>query len=184
MLAIMVPEGPPTSSGARKSPRERTKAKVAPASRPGMRKRQDDAEECWRGDGAEVLRGFDERARDVFERRVDGKKNKRRVDVREHENYGERAVEKNADGFVRDVQILQEAIEDAVAAENGFPGVAANEIADPQRDDDELVEQFFARAGVEGEEIRERVAEQERKKGHGGGDAHGAQEDLDVKRIV
>src|SRR5713226_8094350 len=34
-LAIMVPEGPPTRSGARKSPRERTKAKVAPASRPG-----------------------------------------------------------------------------------------------------------------------------------------------------
>src|SRR6266850_10524 len=34
-LAIMVPEGPPTRSGARKSPKERTKAKVAPASKPG-----------------------------------------------------------------------------------------------------------------------------------------------------
>src|SRR5260370_34722947 len=35
-LAIIVPEAPPTRSGARKSPRERTKAKAAPASRPGM----------------------------------------------------------------------------------------------------------------------------------------------------
>src|SRR5882724_2855220 len=35
-LAIIVPEAPPTRSGARKSPSERTKAKVAPASRPGI----------------------------------------------------------------------------------------------------------------------------------------------------
>src|SRR6267143_3900131 len=35
-LAIMVPEAPPTRSGARKSPNERTKANVAPASRPGI----------------------------------------------------------------------------------------------------------------------------------------------------
>src|SRR5271168_1354045 len=35
-LAIMVPDAPPTSSGARKSPRESTKANVAPASSPGM----------------------------------------------------------------------------------------------------------------------------------------------------
>src|SRR2546425_1544646 len=35
-LAIMMPEGPPTRRGARKSPRDRTKANVAPASKPGM----------------------------------------------------------------------------------------------------------------------------------------------------
>src|SRR6266446_5764563 len=35
-LAIIVPEAPPTRSGARKSPSDRAKAKVAPASRPGM----------------------------------------------------------------------------------------------------------------------------------------------------
>src|SRR6267143_2672855 len=35
-LAIIVPEAPPTRSGARKSPSERTKAKVAPASNPEM----------------------------------------------------------------------------------------------------------------------------------------------------
>src|SRR5258708_3717052 len=36
MLAVIVAEGPPTSSGARKSPSDRTNAKVAPASSPGM----------------------------------------------------------------------------------------------------------------------------------------------------
>src|SRR5579864_6260610 len=36
MLAIIVAEGPPTRSGARKSPSERTNAKVAPASSPGI----------------------------------------------------------------------------------------------------------------------------------------------------
>src|SRR5215472_13832822 len=35
-LAIIVPEGPPTSRGARKSPNERTNANVAPASKPGI----------------------------------------------------------------------------------------------------------------------------------------------------
>jgi len=62
----------------------------------------------------------------MFERGVDRKKDKWRVDVREHKNYGERAVKKRGDGAVRDVKILQEAIEDSVAAENGFPGVATN----------------------------------------------------------
>ena len=59
---------------------------------------------------------------------------------------------------------MQEAVEHAVAAENGFPGVAANEIADPQRDDDELIEDFFARAGVERKIVGERIAEQQRAK--------------------
>ena len=51
---------------------------------------------------------------------------------------------------MRDVKILEEAIEDSVAAENGFPCVTTNEIADPQRDDDQLVEKFFARTGLKG----------------------------------
>ncbi len=77
----------------------------------------------------------------------------------EHDNDGQGAVEKCRDWAVGDVQILQKAVEDTVGAENGFPGIAANEIADPERDDDQLVEEFFARAGVEGQEISERVTE-------------------------
>src|ERR1035441_2310825 len=36
MFEIMIPLGPPSKSGARKSPRLRTKAKVAPAKTPGI----------------------------------------------------------------------------------------------------------------------------------------------------
>jgi len=50
------------------------------------------------------LRGFNERAGNMFERSVDGKKNERRVDVSEHENYSEGAVEKSGDGAVSDVE--------------------------------------------------------------------------------
>jgi hypothetical protein len=96
----------------------------------------------------------------VFERGVNRKKNKGRVDVGEHERNCKRRVEKRRDWAVSDVQVLEKAVEDSVAAENGFPGVAADEIADPQRHDDQLVEEFLARAGVKREVIGERVAEE------------------------
>ena len=150
----------------------------------GNGERKNHAEKRLRGAGAEILRGFDERARDVFERRVDGKKNERRVNVRQHEDDGEWAVEKEADRVVREVQILQKAVEHAVAAENRFPSVTANQIADPERNDDELIEEFFARAGVERQKIGERIAEEERAKRNGGGDAHRAKKYFDVNGFV
>ena len=96
---------------------------------------------------------------------------------------GEGAVEKKADGCVSDVEILEEAVEDAFAAENCFPGVAANEIADPERHDDELIEQFFARAGMKREVVGERIAEEQGTEHHGAGDAHGAEENFGVEGI-
>jgi hypothetical protein len=107
------------------------------------------------------VRGFEERARDVFERSVDRKKNERRVNVREHKNHGEGAVEKSGNGLVSDVEILKRAVEDAVGAEDSFPCVAADEIADPERDDDELVEKLFAGARVKGKKVSERISEKE-----------------------
>src|SRR6267154_179781 len=97
----------------------------------------------------------------MLERGVDGKKNEWRVDVREHENNGEGAVEKKADRFAREVQILEKAIEDAIAAQDGFPGIAANEVAHPQRHNYKLIQEFLARTGVKGEIVRERIAEEE-----------------------
>src|SRR6266403_259856 len=146
-------------------------------------KRQDDAQKCLKRSGAEVVRGFDKRTRDVFECRVDGQKNERRVDVREHENDSEWAVEKERDGRMREMQVLQEAIEDAFAAENGFPSVTAHQVTHPQRHDDELVEQLFAGAGMKRQVIGQRVAEQQGAKRHRGGDAYGAQEDSDVNGL-
>src|SRR5579864_929608 len=149
----------------------------------GHGKRKDDTEKCFGGTGAEILRGFDEWARDVFERRVDGEEDERRVDVREDEDDRERAVEEKADRFMRDVKILEKTVEDAVAAKDGFPRIAANEIADPEWNDDELIEEFFACAGMEGEIVRKRIAEEERQKRNGSRDAHGAEKNFRVDGI-
>ena len=179
----MVPDAPPTSRGARKSPRERTKAKVAPARRPGSESGRMTRKKSFQRASAEVLRSFDERAGDVFERGVNRKEDEWRVDVGEHEDDGEGAVEQEADRGGGDMEILQEAVEDAVAAENCFPGVAAHEIADPQRDDDELIEDFLARAGVKGKIVGQRITEQQGAERDGGGDAHAAEQDFGVNGI-
>ena len=102
--------------------------------------------------------------------------------MREHEDDGEGAVEQEADRRVGDVEILQEAVEDAVAAEDCFPGVAANEIADPERDDDELIEEFFACACMERQVVGERIAEQQGTESDGGGDAHACGKGLRRRR--
>src|SRR2546429_8160955 len=74
--------------------------------------------------------------RNMFESSIDGQKNKRGVDVREHQHDGERAVKEVANRLAGEVQILQEAIQHAVAAKNGFPSIAAHKVADPKRHDD------------------------------------------------
>jgi hypothetical protein len=47
-----------------------------------------------------------------------------------------------------------------------------------------LIEQFLARAGVEREEICERVPEKKREQGDRSRDAHGAEENAKVDRIL
>jgi hypothetical protein len=71
---------------------------------------KNNAKKSLSGAGTEVLRGFDERAGNVFERGVDRQKNEWRVDVREHEDDCEGAVEQKGDGLVGEMQILEEAI--------------------------------------------------------------------------
>src|SRR5437016_5256299 len=51
----------------------------------------------------------------MFESSIDGQKNKRGVDVREHQHDGERAVQEVANRLAGEVQILQEAIHHAFA---------------------------------------------------------------------
>jgi hypothetical protein len=120
----------------------------------------------------------------VFERSVQRKEDKRRVDVGEHEDDGEGAVEKEADGLFGDVKILEKTVENAVGAENGFPGVSANEIADPERNDDELIEELPPGAGFEGHEIGQRIAEEQGEEGDTRGDAHGAEKDFEINGIM
>src|SRR5271168_757829 len=51
----------------------------------GHGERKNDAQKSFCGAGAEILRGFDERTRDVLEGGVDGEKDEGSVDVREDE---------------------------------------------------------------------------------------------------
>src|SRR5580700_9369678 len=81
------------------------------------------------------------------------------------------------------MEVLEKAVEDSFAAEDCFPGVAADQIADPERHDDELIEQFFARAGMKREVIGERIAEEKRAEHYRGCDAHGAEENFGVEGI-
>jgi hypothetical protein len=84
---------------------------------------------------------------------------------------------------VRDVEVLEKAVENTVGAKNGFPGVGANEIADPQRNDDELIQKFLTAAGVEGKIVRERIAEKKRENSDRSGDTHGAEENFEVDGV-
>ena len=69
--------------------------------------------------------------------------------MREHQDDGERAVKKEADGGVGQMQILQKTVENAVATQNRLPGIAADQVADPERHDNQLIKKFFASARVE-----------------------------------
>src|SRR5690348_18491355 len=81
------------------------------------------------------------------------------------------------------MQILQETVQYAVAAENGFPGVPAHKIADPQRYDDELIEKLLSCAGVKSQVVRKGIAEKERAERDRSGDAHSAKKHLGIERI-
>src|SRR5260370_10323109 len=143
--------------------------------------REDHAQKSLNRAGAQILRGFHERPRDMFERSVNGKKNERRVNVRQQKHDGERAVKEKANRPVGEMEVLKKAVQHAVAAENGLPGVTAHQIADPQGHDHKLIEKFLAR--VESQVVREGIAEQKRTKRDGSGDAHGAEKHFSVERI-
>jgi len=66
-LAIIVPEAPPTRSGAEKISERENESKGCPGEQAGNRKWQDDAQKRLRYPGAEVMRGLDKRARYVLE---------------------------------------------------------------------------------------------------------------------
>ena len=140
MFEIMMPLGPPSSSGARKSPRLRTKAKVAPASTPGMESGKITLQKVCSGRCAQIVRGFHQIPRNVLERRIDRQKCERRVDVGERQHHGKRAIEQKLQRMLREVHILQQRVQHAVAAQDRFPGIGAHQIADPQRNDDQLIE--------------------------------------------
>ena len=81
------------------------------------------------------MRGLDQIARNAFKRRIDGQKRERRVDVGEGKDNRKGAVEQKPEWVLTDVDVLQQGIKDAVAAENGLPCIGPYQITYPQRND-------------------------------------------------
>ena len=77
------------------------------------------------------MRGLDQVSRDVFQRRVNREKGERRVDVGKREHDGERAVEQKFERVFGQVYILEQRIEDAVAAQDRLPRIGSNQVAHP-----------------------------------------------------
>jgi len=82
------------------------------------------------------------------------------------------------------VKVLEKAVEDAFGTENGFPGIATDEVAHPEGNDDELIEEFLAQTSMKGHVVGERIAEKQREECNACGDAHRAEEHFDVDRIL
>src|SRR5579872_1653310 len=79
-----------------------------------------------------------------------------------------------------EVQVLQERVEHAIAAQDGFPGIGAHQVADPKRNDYELIEQVFARAGMKRKIVSQGITEQQSEEHDAGGNPHGAKQSLEV----
>src|SRR5262249_12794834 len=86
-------------------------------------------------------------------------------------------------GIIGDVQVLQEAVEDTVAAEDRLPSIAANEITDPERNDHELIQKFLAPPRVKGDKVGEWVAEEQREKRDRGRYTHRAKQNAGVQWV-
>src|ERR1035438_3559796 len=98
--------------------------------------------------------------------------------MREHHDHRERTVKQETNRLMSEVQILQETVKHPVASQDGFPRIATDEVAHPERDDHQLIEKFFARPAVKRQIVSERVAKKQRKQCHQSGDTHRSEKNL------
>src|SRR5438552_3848289 len=105
------------------------------------------------------MRGFHQVAWDVLERSINWQKSKRCVDMRQGEYYRKRAVKKKTERMMSYVKILQQGVQNAVAAENCLPGIGPHQIAHPEGNDHQLIEQVFALARIKRKIVGERISE-------------------------
>src|SRR2546427_12965838 len=79
-----------------------------------------------------------------------------------------------------EMNILQQRVKHAIAAENRFPRVGANQIAYPKWDDHQLIEKILFHSCSERKVVRERITEQQGKDCHPRGNPHGAKQGLQI----
>src|SRR6185437_1932160 len=104
-------------------------------------KRKDDSPESLKRRRSQIVRRLYQVAGYVFERRINRQEGERCVDMREGQHHGERAVQQEIEGMTCQVNILQQRVKDAVAAQDGLPGVSSHQIADPERNNHQLIEE-------------------------------------------
>src|SRR4051812_9507933 len=126
------------------------------------------------------MRGFDQVARNVLHGRIDRKEGERGIDVGKRKYHSERAVQQELQWMLSQVQVLQRGIKHTVGPEDSFPGVGADKIADPEWDDQKLVEQVLFCASVKAQQVRDRVSQAKRENHDAGGDPGGAQKRLTI----
>ncbi len=130
------------------------------------------------------MRGLDQIARNMFQRRVNRQNRERRIDVRKRQHHGKRTVEKKIERMLGQVHILQQRVEHAIGTENRLPRIRPHQIANPQRNNHHLIQQIFSFAGVERQKIRQRISQQQRKQHHSRRNPHRAQQRLPVHRFL
>src|SRR5207244_12450559 len=71
-------------------------------------------------------------------------------------------------------------VQHAIAAENRLPCIRAHQVADPQRNDYELIEELLSFSCMEREMVSEWIAEQKRQDHYSCGNPHGTEQGLQV----
>ena len=110
------------------------------------RQRKDHLPKCLRRRRSQIMRGLNQIARNMLQRRVNRQKRERRIDMRERQHHRKRTVEQKVERMPGQMHILQQRIQHAVRAKNRLPCIRPHQIADPQRNDHHLIEQVFSLA--------------------------------------
>ncbi len=133
--------------------------------------RQQDAEDRGPRRRAEVHRGLELVPVEPLERRVERQRREREVEVDEHEDHRRPVVEEERHRLVGDVRPLQEAVDRSALAEDVEPRVDAEQVARPEREDDEHEQEALELPRhVADEPVGERERDQDRDRGRGDGD--------------
>src|SRR5581483_6450914 len=137
----------------------------------GLDLRHEDAEDRLQRRRTEIDRRAHVVPVEALDRRVQGQRADREVEVDEHEDHRGAVVEEDAERVVRDPQPLQEPVEHTLLAEDRQPRVHAEQVARPERDDHEHEERRTeARRHVARQPVRERERESDRDRRRENGD--------------
>ena len=140
MFEIMIPLGSTQQKRCQKISQAKDKRKGRSCQHSGNGKRKNDLPKSLQRRSTKVVRRLHQISRDVFQRRINRQERERGVDVSERQHHGERAVQKKFQWMLGQVYVLQKRVEDAIAPQDGFPGVSADQVTHPEWNDYELIE--------------------------------------------